>query len=76
MKYTIRKVNLRHSDGQKDSIKGPILTNDIEAERSRLINKYNCQTVNFEFIEPKEFIYVEGRLHPATLDTIENPCEC
>lgn len=51
MKFNISRTILRYNDGRKDFINNEIKTNDIEAERKLIKQKYGCDNVNFCFEE-------------------------
>lgn len=51
MKYKILKAFIVFENGQKDIMENEYETNDIEAERKRLISEFNCKTVYFTFAE-------------------------
>lgn len=50
-KYLITKTTLRFKDGTSDILENKIPTDDINAERQRLINEYKCDKVHFRFNE-------------------------
>lgn len=53
MKYKIIRAFIVYMNGQKDIMENEFETNDLEAERSRLIAEFNCKAVYFTFTENK-----------------------
>lgn len=50
-KYKIIKATLRYANGTSDVIQSSIETDNIEAERQRMIDEYRCKTVHLRFNE-------------------------
>ena len=51
MKYKITRTFIVYQNGQKDTLENEIETNDLEAERIRLLDEFKCKSVYFTFQE-------------------------
>jgi len=51
MKYKIIRAFIVYTSGNKDTLEKEHETDDLEAERTRLTEKYNCKNVYFTFTE-------------------------
>lgn len=49
--YRITRATLYYENGQKDIIQSSIYTNNIEHERTRIINEYGCKKVHMRIVE-------------------------
>lgn len=51
MKYKISRTSIVYENGLKDTMDNEFETNNLEAERIRLKDEFNCKTVYFTFSE-------------------------
>lgn len=53
-KHIIKRTTLRYDDGTYDILESEFETDNLEVERTRLLNQYKCKRVHFRFISTDE----------------------
>lgn len=53
-KYLIKRTTLRYEDSTCDILESQFECDNLEEERKRLKNEYNCKNVHFRFIATDE----------------------